>query len=141
MKDHLSDIPEGQYAVVEPIESGPQRLYTAILWSTHESHQAAWAEWKRRGSAGRCVVQHVEDYVRIPSVDLPSDIRWDTSRADQGQIVEHSYASPGSASEAGEGDPYYRILDHSTGNAEYYHLQHHLVAVESGFGSNEYATH
>lgn len=60
-------------------------------------------------------------YQQINESDVPGDLRWDTPRAHQGQTVEHSYAKPGSAGEAGDGDPYYRILDHSTGSTTYYH--------------------
>jgi len=63
-------------------------------------------------------------YTQIDATDLPAqgNLRWDTTGADRGQIVEVSYSHGARSyrSEAGRGDPYMRIIDHSDGSIEYY---------------------
>lgn len=59
-------------------------------------------------------------FVRCEESEIP-DVRWDTPRRHQGQIVEVSYASwPRSSREADVLDPYKRVIDHSDGTVEYY---------------------
>lgn len=63
-------------------------------------------------------------YARIDAA--PAYLVWVTPRANQGQIVEVSYATgvrgPGANYDACEGDPWRRIIDHSDGTTEYAHL-------------------
>src|SRR5690606_23694362 len=50
----------------------------------------------------------------------PKVIRWDTPRANQGQMIQVSYGDTRWAPEYGEGDRFMRVIDHSTGETWYY---------------------
>jgi len=50
----------------------------------------------------------------------PKVIRWDTPRANQGQMIQVSYGDTRWEAEYGEGDRYQRVIDHSTGETWYY---------------------
>lgn len=61
-------------------------------------------------------------YKPISLAELPDGLIFHTPRQNQGQIVEVSYSSgrPGDRSEAGPGDTYKRVVDHSDGTTDYY---------------------
>lgn len=57
--------------------------------------------------------------MRYEPIDrVPDDVIWWTPAANQGQTVEVSYGHHG-ADPAGEGDPWRRTIDHSTGETFY----------------------
>lgn len=59
-------------------------------------------------------------YVTVSRSALPSDLRWDVPRRNQGQIVETAYADePTSADEACYGSKYRRVTDRSDGAVTY----------------------
>lgn len=55
----------------------------------------------------------------IPYWEVPQEVRFDTPRRNQGQIVEVSFGTFGRA-EADDGDPYMKITDHSDGSVSCY---------------------
>ena len=62
-------------------------------------------------------------YKPIPESEVPSGLRFDIPRSNQGQIVEHSYADfPRRASEAGSGSRYKRVYDRSDRSVAFYRL-------------------
>lgn len=58
-------------------------------------------------------------YVECREGDVPEGVRFDTPRINQGQIVEYCYGTFG-RSEAGYGDPFRLIIDHSNNSRTYY---------------------
>jgi hypothetical protein len=72
-----------------------------------------------RVRAGRGEGPEEASYVPIPASDVPRRVRFDTPGYLQGQIVETSFGTFGRA-EAGDGDPYMRVIDHSGGPVRYY---------------------
>lgn len=60
-------------------------------------------------------------YIPCTEADIPVNVRFDTPRSGQGQIVEVSYGTMGRA-EAGRGDPWMRRIDRSTRQVEYFRL-------------------
>lgn len=59
-------------------------------------------------------------YMRVSAV--PTDLRWCTPPQGQGQMIEVSYAAPGSHSEECDGAPYRRVWDHGIGpEAKFYY--------------------
>lgn len=59
-------------------------------------------------------------YRPIPADRVPSDIRWDISGHNQGQIIEVAYADyPTQADEACVGSKYRRITDRSDRSVAY----------------------
>ena len=62
-------------------------------------------------------------YIKVQSQHAPQGLRWDTLPRDQGQIIEVQYgAHPSENSVAGPGAQWKRIVDHSTGQTEYWRL-------------------
>lgn len=55
----------------------------------------------------------------IQASEVPRGVRFDVTRRDQGQMVEYAYGGF-SRGEHGEGDPYQRVTDRSTGRVQYY---------------------
>lgn len=62
------------------------------------------------------------DYVKISKSEVPSNVRFDTPRRNQGQIVVVSYGGYG-RSEHDVGDDYKRVTDLSDNSVEYYRLR------------------
>lgn len=58
-------------------------------------------------------------YVKISKSQVPAGVRFDTPRWNAGQIIEVQYGTH-SRYEAGDGDPWKRVIDHSVGGAEEY---------------------
>lgn len=54
------------------------------------------------------------------SLPPAADLRWDTPRQFQGQIVEWQYAEEGSATVQNDGAQWARKIDHSSGEVTYY---------------------
>lgn len=53
-------------------------------------------------------------YIRCEKRDIPTGVRFDVPRRNQGQAVEVAYGTFGRY-EASNGDPYKRVLDRSIG--------------------------
>ncbi len=58
-------------------------------------------------------------YIKIDMSEVPSGVRFDVPRHNQGQIVEIAYGGFDRA-EHGNGDPYKRVRDRSDGSIVYY---------------------
>jgi hypothetical protein len=93
-----------QYALAEA-----ERCYAARYREEHAD----------RVRAGRGEEPTEAPYYPIPASDVPRRVRFDTPGFYQGQVVETSFGTFGRA-EAGDGDPYMRVIDHSGGPVRYY---------------------
>ena len=61
------------------------------------------------------------EYVECAESDIPADVRFDTPRQNQGQIVTESYGGPASERDEHDyGDPWCRRHDASDGSTKYY---------------------
>lgn len=60
-------------------------------------------------------------YRPVPAARVPTQLRWDVPKPNQGQIVEVAYAdAPGHASPAGAGSTWLRRHDHADGSVTCY---------------------
>lgn len=59
-------------------------------------------------------------YTEVPASEVPGNLRWDTPGRSRGQMVEVSWAQPGVKDEAGPGDLWKRVTDHSDRSTWYY---------------------
>lgn len=59
-------------------------------------------------------------YIKCRESDVPDNVRFDTPRRHQGQIIEIQYGGF-SRYEHDEGDPYKRVIDHSVGGSKTYY--------------------
>lgn len=61
------------------------------------------------------------EYKPCAESDVPGNVRFDTPRRWQGQLVERAYGG-WSRAEHDVGDPWKRVTDHTTGAVSYFRL-------------------
>ena len=105
-------------------EEQAQRAANRAALARLERESREQAERERREEILRVAAERQQTdaddpWYPIPAWEVPGNVRFDTLRHDQGQIVERSYGTFGRA-EAGSCDPYMRLIDHSDSSIAFY---------------------